>query len=97
MSKGKSQNDISNSRANSNTCKSTMVSYWNIDFVGPINPTSSQGNRYILTLSDYFTKFAQAVLLPDKTAAGVAKTLFKVSNIIIIFNALSVFFRFLCK
>ena len=68
-----------------------------IDFVGWINPTSSQGNRYILTLSDYFTKFAQAVPLPDKAAAGVAKTLFKVSNIIIIFNALSVFFRFLCK
>ena len=26
-----------------------------IDFIGPISPPSSAGNRYILTVSDYFT------------------------------------------
>ena len=29
-----------------------------IDFIGPISPTSRAGNHYILTVSDYFTKFA---------------------------------------
>ena len=28
-----------------------------IDFVGPISPTLSTGNRYILVVSDYFTRF----------------------------------------
>ena len=50
-----------------------------IGFIGPIRPTSRQGNRYILTLSDYFTKFVEAIPLPDKCASGVAKALFKVS------------------
>ena len=44
-----------------------------MDFVGPINPTSHQGNKYILTLSDYFTMFVEAVALPNKCAPGVAK------------------------
>ena len=52
-----------------------------IDFISPISPASAQGNRYILTLSDYFTKFALAVPLPTKEAVGVAKALFKVSKI----------------
>lgn len=51
-----------------------------IDFIGPIKPTTAQGNNYILTLCDYFTKFVEAVALPNKSAAGVAKTLFKVSR-----------------
>jgi hypothetical protein len=49
-----------------------------IDFVGPIQPTSTEGNRYILTISDYFTKFVEAVALPNKSAVGVAQVLFKV-------------------
>lgn len=52
--------------------------------MGPINPVSSQGNRYILTLSDYFTKFVEAIPLPDKSAIGVAEALFKVLYFIII-------------
>lgn len=52
-----------------------------IDFMGPINPTSVQGNRYILTISDYFSKFVDAVPLPDKSAAGVVKSLNKVQFI----------------
>ena len=32
-------------------------SHIGIDFIGPVNPTSSQRNRYILTISDYFPKW----------------------------------------
>ena len=49
-----------------------------IDFVGPVTPKSVHGNRYILTLSDYFTKWVEAVPLPTKEAPGVAKSLLKV-------------------
>ena len=35
-----------------------------IDLIGPINPTSDRGNRYILTLVDYGTRYPEAVALP---------------------------------
>ena len=34
-----------------------------MDFIGPISPPSSDGNCCILTVSDYFTKFAWAKAL----------------------------------
>ena len=37
-----------------------VVSTWyhiGIDFVGPLHHKSLQGSRYILTISDYFSKF----------------------------------------
>ena len=40
------------------------------------------GNCYILTISDYFTKWVEAVATPDKSAVQVASSLFKVSTII---------------
>ena len=46
-----------------------------MDFVGPISPPSHSGNRYILTLSDYFTKFAWAKALPTKEAVNVVSAL----------------------
>lgn len=49
-----------------------------IDFIGPISPASTHGNKYILTLCDYFSKWAEAFALPTKDASGVALTLFKV-------------------
>ena len=49
-----------------------------IDFIGPIHPTSRSGNRFILTLSDYFTKWVEAIPLPSKHAIGVAKSLHQV-------------------
>ena len=54
-----------------------------IDFVGPISPSSESGNRYILTLSDYFSKWVEAVALPTKQAPGVANALFKVYIIVL--------------
>ena len=51
-----------------------------MDFVGPISPTSISGNRYILTISDYFTKFAWAKALPTKEALNVVDSLKEVSS-----------------
>ena len=42
-----------------------------IDLIGPL-PTTSRGNKYIVTLIDYFSKWPEAAPLPDKTATGVA-------------------------
>ena len=50
-----------------------------IDFVGPISPSSTSGNRYVHTLSDYFIKWVEAVLLPSKEAHGVTNALLKVT------------------
>lgn len=54
---------------------------WNhigIDFIGPMSPPSSAGNCYILIISDYFTKWVDAVPLPTKEAPGVVTSLLKV-------------------
>ena len=34
---------------------------------------SLRENKYIMTLTDYFSKWAEAAALPDKCAVGVAK------------------------
>ena len=52
-----------------------VVSPWyqiGIDFVLLIYPASTQGNRYILTVSDYFTKFVYASATEMKLACRVA-------------------------
>ena len=45
-----------------------------IDFVTSFQPTE-RGNKVILVVSDYFTKFAEAYALPDMKAQTVADTL----------------------
>ena len=47
-----------------------------IDLVGPL-PITSRGNKYIVTLVDYFSKWPEAEALPDKSAEGVALFLYK--------------------
>ena len=32
-----------------------------IDFIGPLSPVAKDGSRYILTISDYFTKWVEVV------------------------------------
>ena len=66
-----------------------------IDFIGPIDPTSSHGNRYILTISDYFTKWVEALPLPSKHASVTANALFKVSLIIIMCTIIKIIHKFL--
>ena len=46
-----------------------------IDFVGQISPPSTLGNQYIITVSDYFTKFGWAKALPTKEAIPVVSAL----------------------
>jgi hypothetical protein len=46
-----------------------------LDFVGPIHPTSYEGNNYILVITDYFTKWVEVIALPDWTAETTCKAL----------------------
>ena len=48
-----------------------------MDLIGPLTETP-RGNRYIITLTDYFTKWAEAGALPDKSSLGVAKFVYSV-------------------
>ena len=45
-----------------------------VDLVGPLQ-TTSQGNKYILSVIDYYTKYAEAIALPNQEAVTVAKAL----------------------
>ncbi|KAL5509260.1 hypothetical protein EMCRGX_G004598 [Ephydatia muelleri] len=56
-----------------------MPNVWHqvgIDLIGPL-PTTSKGNKYVVTLVDYFSKWPEAAPLKDKTAASVALFLFE--------------------
>ena len=47
-----------------------------IDLIGPLK-TTQVGNKYIITCTDYFSKWVEAEGLPDKSANTVAKFLFR--------------------
>ena len=49
-----------------------------MDLIGPLTVTP-RGNKYIITLTDYFSKWAEAMALPDKSAYGVARFMYSVS------------------
>lgn len=34
---------------------------WGLDFISPINPTSSKDHKFVLTIVEYFTKWAEAI------------------------------------
>ena len=44
--------------------------------IGPL-PETARGNRYIITLVDYFSKWPEAEPLPNKSANSVALFLYK--------------------
>ena len=46
-----------------------------LDFVGPISPPSLKGNCYIMTVSDYFSKFGFAHALLTKEAVPTVAVL----------------------
>ena len=50
-----------------------------MDLVGPF-PETMRGNKYIVTLTDYFSKWAEAAPLPNKTADEVASFMHSVSS-----------------
>ncbi|GBM42710.1 Retrovirus-related Pol polyprotein from transposon 412 [Araneus ventricosus] len=43
-----------------------------LDILGPF-PVTTKGNRYVLVLMDYFTKWPEAILIPDQEASTVAE------------------------
>ena len=49
-----------------------------IDIIGPISPVSERGNRYILTIIDYATRFPEAVAIKNIDTITVAESLVEV-------------------
>ena len=49
-----------------------------MNIVGPIVPMTSRGNRYILTLMDYATRYPEAVPLKNIDTVSVAEALFSI-------------------
>ncbi len=48
-----------------------------IDIIGPL-PVTAEGNKYIVTLVDYFSKWPEAEALPNKSAEEVALFLYRI-------------------
>jgi len=46
---------------------------WGIGVMGPIHPPSSKGLRFILAITDYFSKWAEAIPLREVKATDVVK------------------------
>ena len=49
-----------------------------VDIVGPIHPITDSGNRYILTIVDYATRYPEAVPHPKIETERVAEALLNV-------------------
>ena len=47
-----------------------------LDVLGPL-PTSESGNKYVLLIADYFTKWPEAYPLPNQEAITIAEVLVK--------------------
>lgn len=51
-------------------------------FIGPIRPASHSGNRYIVTLVDYFARYMFAHTVPHATGAAVRELLETVDDLL---------------
>ena len=49
-----------------------------MDLIGPINPESQEGHRYILTIIDYGTRYPEAVPLKSATSESVSNAMLSV-------------------
>ncbi|XP_075744075.1 uncharacterized protein LOC142802884 [Rhipicephalus microplus] len=49
-----------------------------IDLIGPLSPRSDKGNRYVLTLIDFATRYPDAVALPRIDAVSIAEALLEI-------------------
>ncbi len=50
--------------------------WWHMDLVGPL-VKSKAGNRYLLVLTDPFSKWPEALAMPDQTAKQLQITFIK--------------------
>lgn len=55
------------------TVPSWPFAAWGTDVVGPIEPPSSRGHRFILAATDYFSSWAEAVPLKEVKAETVKR------------------------
>ena len=63
---------------------------WAIDFVGPINPPGKRiGSRYIITTTDYLTRWVEAK--PIKDCSATTTTQFILEKILTRFGCPSIF------
>ena len=46
---------------------------WGMDVVGPISPPSSKGQWFILAITDYFSKWAEAIPLREVKISDVIR------------------------
>jgi len=46
---------------------------WGIDVIGPISPPSSKGDRFILSITDYFSKWAETIPLREVKTSDMIK------------------------
>jgi hypothetical protein len=46
-----------------------------MDFLGPIKPVSTNGNKYVLVMTDAFSKWTEVVALPNQTAETTCRAL----------------------
>lgn len=44
---------------------------WGLEFISPINPPSSVGHKWILTTTDYFTKWTEVFALKDANETSI--------------------------
>eukprot|EP00253_Pinus_taeda_P014479 PITA_14479 len=59
---------------------STQFQQWGLDFIGEIHPASSGQHRWILTATDYFTKWIEAI--PTRQATDLVIISFLENNIL---------------
>ena len=46
---------------------------WGMDMVGPISPPSTKAHRFILAITDYFSKWAESIPLREVKASDMVK------------------------
>jgi len=55
------------------TTASWPFEMWGMDVIGPISPPTSKGNRFILAITDYFSKWAEVFPLKEVKMTNMLK------------------------
>ena len=68
--------DSCSGTASNNSYSTSLAFSWN-GFNLPFKP-SALGYKFVLTVTDYFNKYVEAIPIPDKSADSVAKGIYKI-------------------